>query len=73
MPSGPLAQKRAIRTGAEMTNAGIPVRYIRGTFAPDSGRCMCLFEANDAEQVKQLNERANIPFDNVVPALDLTL
>ena len=66
------AQKRAISTGVEMTQAGIPVRYIRSTFAPDSGRCMCLFEANDAEQVRTLNETANIPFDNIVPALDLT-
>lgn len=66
------AQKRAISTGVEMTHAGIPVRYIRSTFVPDSGRCMCLFEANDAEQVRKLNEKANIPFDNIVPVLDLT-
>ncbi len=66
------AQKRAISTGVEMTHAGIPVRYIRSTFVPDSGRCMCLFEANDADQVRKLNETANIPFDNIVPALDLT-
>lgn len=66
------AQQRAISTGLEMTNTGIPVRYIRSTFAPDSGRCMCLFEADDAGQVKTLNEKANIPFDNVVPVLDLT-
>jgi len=66
------AQQRAISTGQEMTQAGTPVRYIRSTFAPDSGRCMCLFEAGDAEQVKALNKRANIPFDSVVAALDLT-
>ena len=66
------AQQKAISTGLEMTKAGIPVRYIRSTFAPDSGRCMCLFEANDAEQVKMLNEKAQIPYDSVVPALDLT-
>ena len=66
------AQKRAISTGEDMTKAGIPVRYIRSTFAPDSGRCMCLFEAANADHVKKLNEKANIPFDSVVPALDLT-
>ena len=66
------AQQRAISTGKEMTQEGIPVRYIRSTFAPDSGRCMCLFEASDDEQVKKLNQKANIPFDSVVPALDLT-
>lgn len=66
------AQKRAISTADEMSREGTPVRYIRSTFAPDSGRCMCLFEADDAEQVKKLNQKANIPFDGVVPALDLT-
>ena len=66
------AQKRAISTADEMSRAGTPMRYIRSTFAPDSGRCMCLFEAEDAEQVKTLNRKANIPFDGVVPALDLT-
>lgn len=66
------AQKSAIRTAAEMTAQGTPARYIRSTFAPDSGRCMCLFEAEDAGQVATLNKKANIPFDNIVPALDLT-
>ena len=66
------AQKRAISTAEEMTKAGTPVRYIRSTFVPESGRCLCLFAASDAEQVKQLNEKANIPYNSVVPALDLT-
>ena len=66
------AQKRAIGTAAEMTGQGTPVRYIRSTFVPDSGRCMCLFEAEDAGKVEALNKKANIPLDKVVPALDLT-
>jgi hypothetical protein len=66
------AQQRAISTAAAMRDAGSPIRYIRSTFVPDSGRCMCLFEADDPEQLKALNRRAEIPFDNVVPALDLT-
>jgi Protein of unknown function (DUF4242) len=66
------AQKRAIGMAAEMTGEGTSVRYIRSTFAPDSGRCMCLFEADDTGQVASLNKRANIPFDDIVAALDLT-
>jgi hypothetical protein len=66
------AQQRAIRTAQEMTAEGTPIRYIRSTFVPDSGQCMCLFDGSDAEQVKTLNQKANIPFDKVVPALDLT-
>ena len=66
------AQQRAISTAAEMTAQGTPVDYIRTTFVPDTGKCMCLFAAGDEENVKCLNEKAGIPFDRVVPALDLT-
>lgn len=66
------AQQRAIGTAAEMSATGTPIRYIRSTFVPESGQCMCLFSADDAGQVRTLNERAGIPFDKVVPALDLT-
>ena len=66
------AQKAAISTAAEMTKGGTPVNYIRSTFVPESGQCMCLFSANDAASVKKLNEKAKLPFDRIVAALDLT-
>ena len=66
------AQKAAIAKAAEMRAAGDDIRYIRTTFAPEDGRCMCLFEGESAEQVGKLNDDAGIPYDRVVPALDLT-
>jgi hypothetical protein len=66
------AQKAAIGKAEEMTAAGSPVRYLRSTFAPEDGRCMCLFEAGSEADVKRLNDEAGIPYDRVVPALDLT-
>ena len=66
------AQKAAIDKGEEMTASGTPVRYIRTTFAPEDGRCMCLFEAQSSEDVKRLNDEAGLPYDRVVPAMDLT-
>lgn len=66
------AQKAAIAKGQEMTAAGTPVRYLRSTFAPEDGRCMCLFEADRAEDVKRLNDEAGIPYDRIVSAMDLT-
>lgn len=66
------AQKAAIAKGEEMTAAGTPVRYIRTTFAPEDGRCMCLFEAQSSDDVRKLNDEAGIPYDRVVPAMDLT-
>ena len=66
------AQKAAIDKGEQMTASGTPVRYIRTTFAPEDGRCMCLFEAQSSEDVKRLNDEAGLPYDRVVPAMDLT-
>ena len=66
------AQQRAIKTSKHYAAHGTPMRYIRSTFVPDDGRCMCLFEAESAENVKRLNEEAKIPFTRVTSALDLT-
>jgi hypothetical protein len=65
------AQQRAIATAAEMTAAGAPIRYLRSTFLPGDGRCMCLFECGDSETVEALNRKANLPFYRVRLALDL--
>ncbi len=66
------AQQLAIRKASEYQASGTPMRYIRSTFAPEDGRCMCLFEADRAEDVRRLNDEAKIPYTRVVEALDLT-
>lgn len=66
------AQKAAIDKAREMSSAGIEISYIRSTFAPDDGRCMCLFEAGSDAAVRRLNDDAGLPYHRVVPALDLT-
>ena len=66
------AQKAAIAKAAEMRRNGTEISYIRSTFAPQDGRCMCLFNAPSAEPVKQLNDEAGLPYTRVVEALDLT-
>lgn len=66
------AQQAAISTSRQMTEEGTPVRYVRSTFVPGSGACMCLFEADEAAAVEQANRKANIPFDRIVEAFDLT-
>ena len=66
------AQKAAIGKAAEMSAAGTDVSYIRSCFAPDDGRCMCLFEAATEADVKRLNDEAGLPYDRIVEALDLT-
>jgi hypothetical protein len=66
------AQQAAIATAAEMRANGTAVSYIRSTFAPSDGRCMCLFEAGDADTVARLNDTAGLPYTAVTEALDLT-
>ena len=66
------AQKAAIETSQKFTAEGKPVRYIRSTFVPGDARCMCLFESNSQDLVKDVNETAGLPFNVIVEALDLT-
>ena len=66
------AQEAAIDTCSEMTAAGKPVRYIRTTFVPGESHCMCLFEAPNEQLVKEANDKANLPYKRIVPAMDLT-
>lgn len=66
------AQQLAIATANDMRAKGTPIRYIRSTFAPADGRCMCLFEAPNAADVQRLNDTAKLPYSRVVEALDLT-
>jgi hypothetical protein len=66
------AQKAAIETGQKFTKEGKNVRYIRTTFVPGEAHCMCLFEADNADLVREVNEAAQIPFTRIVEAMDLT-
>ncbi|MFN2400394.1 MAG: DUF4242 domain-containing protein [Gemmatimonadaceae bacterium] len=66
------AQRAAIETSKRFTKEGKPVRYLRSTFVPGESHCMCLFEANSADTVREVNEAANIPFKRIVEANDLT-
>ena len=66
------AQKAAISKAAEMSSAGTAIKYLRSTFAPEDGRCMCLFDAKSDADVKRLNDDASLPYNRIVPALDLT-
>ena len=66
------AQKAAIETSNYFTANGSDVRYIRTTFVPNEAHCMCLFEADNADLVRAVNEAAQIPFTRIVEDLDLT-
>ncbi len=66
------AQGAAIASAQQSTTVGTPVRYIRSTFVPGESKCLCLFEANTVDAVRDVNQSAGLPFTRIVEALDLT-
>jgi hypothetical protein len=66
------AQQAAIDTSRRHADAGARVRYIRSTFVPGEARCMCLFEADSSDVVRDVNDEAKIPYTRIVEALDLS-
>lgn len=66
------AQKAAIGKAGEMSRSGAPIRYIRSIFTEGDGCCRCLFEASSTDRVRQLNDDLKLPYERIVPALDLT-
>lgn len=65
------AQRAVAETSRDFTEAGRSVRYLRSTFVPAEGHCMCLFEADDAATVRAVNETAGVPFTRIVEAEEL--
>jgi Protein of unknown function (DUF4242) len=49
-----------------MTRQGKPVRYLRSTFLPAEEKSFCLFEGGSLEQVREANERAELPLERIV-------
>jgi hypothetical protein len=60
---------RAHRSAATMLRQGKRVRYMQATLVPDQETVLCLIEAESAELVAELNERARIPYDRIAEAV----
>jgi hypothetical protein len=67
-----VAQKAAIETSQRFTAEGQAVRYIRSAWVPSESHVMCMFEAEDPQAVRDVNEAAGIPFTRILEAMDLT-
>jgi Protein of unknown function (DUF4242) len=57
---------------AQIAAEGISVRYLGATFIPADETCFYEFEAPTREAVEWANERANVPFARVLPAVRLS-
>jgi Nickel responsive protein SCO4226-like len=47
------------------------VRYLGSTYLPSDESCLCRFEAETAEDVRDANEVAGVPFARIVPAEEI--
>lgn len=56
----------------EMEAEGRDVRWIRSFFLPDAERTLCVFDGPDEETVAEANQRAQIPFERIRTALEMT-
>jgi hypothetical protein len=50
---------------------GREVRYLGGFFLPGTGRAVCVFGAESACDVAEVNRRAGVPFTEVLEAIEL--
>ena len=65
------AAQRAVADVIGSASQQIKTRYLGGFFLPASARAICVFQAGSVADVEAVNEQANVPFTEVVAALDL--
>ena len=63
---------RAKTCAAEMTSEGQPVHWLYSYFLPETEQTHCYFEAPDTDAVREVNERASIPFVSITEVMQLT-
>ena len=54
-----------------MTDEGTPVKWLRSYFIPKTEQTHCYFEATSVDAVKEVNDRANIPFIDIHEVMEL--
>jgi hypothetical protein len=62
---------RAKSCAAEMREEGTPIQWLRSFFIPETEQTHCYFEAPSADAVREINERAKIPFYEIHAAQEL--
>jgi hypothetical protein len=47
------------------------VRHLGGFYMPRGGRAVCIFDAESLADVTAVNERAGVPFTEILEAIEL--
>jgi hypothetical protein len=64
-----VAHRALAESSRRISKEGDSVRYLRSTFSPAGGRCVCMFEATSLDLVRRVNEVAQVPFDRIDEAV----
>lgn len=65
------AQQAASAAAREASAVGHAVRHLGGFFVPSNGRAICIFCAESLVDVTTVNERAGVPFAEILEAIEL--
>lgn len=65
------ALEAASAAARQASIGGRVVRHLGGFLIPDRGRAICIFWAESLADVTTVNERAGVPFTEVVEAIGL--
>jgi Nickel responsive protein SCO4226-like len=66
------AAARVQAAAEQLTAEGVSIRYLGGTFIPADETFFCEFEAPSEDVVEWANERANVPYARILPAIPLS-
>jgi hypothetical protein len=66
------AADRAADAASRMVLQGFRIQYLQSTYVPADGWFGCLYEADTVRDVRLANDRAAIPFVDVVEAVRYT-
>lgn len=66
------AGARVKSCAADMQAEGSDVRWVRSFFLPEKSQTHCYFDAPDAAAVREVNERARIPFREILEVAEMT-
>lgn len=61
----------SMRYAAQMRDDGDRIYYLGSTYLPLEGRCLCMFEAKNADVVAEHSRAAHLPVQRIVGVVTL--
>lgn len=65
------AQQAAGDAARQASSGGRAVRHLGGFLMPSKGQAICIFCADSLEDVTAVNERAGVPYTEILEAIEL--